>query len=194
VRRAGERSRAVFLDRDGTIIREVDLLRSVRQLRLLPGAADAIRSLNRRGFRVIVVTNQPVIARGWLTEEGVEEIHRVLARRLRRLGAALDAVYFCPHHPQANLLRYRVRCRCRKPGAGLIRRAAREFGIDLSRSFIVGDRTPDILAGERAGVTTLVVGTGYGGRDGKYAVTPDHRARNLREAARIIASLTGRRR
>ena len=188
-----DRTRAVFLDRDGTINREVDVLRNLRQLRLLPGAADAIRRLNRLGFRVIVITNQPVIARGWLSEAGVEEIHRVLAGRLLRLGARLDAVYYCPHHPDANRKKYRARCRCRKPGTGLIARAARDFGIDLSRSFLAGDRTGDILAGNRAGLTTLLLETGYGGRDGKHVARPDHRARNLKEAARIIASLDRRR-
>ena len=182
-------SRAVFLDRDGTINREVNVLRSVRQLRLLPGAAWAIRSLNRRGFLVIVITNQPVIARGWLTEEEVEEIHRVLARRLRRSGAVLDAVYSCPHHPKADRIAYRSRCRCRKPATGLITRAARDFGIDLYRSFLVGDSTRDILAGKRAGVGTVLVETGHGAKDGRYAVMPDRRSKDIRAAARLIASL-----
>lgn len=188
------RSRAVFLDRDGTINREVDVLRDLRQLRLLPGAAHAIRRLNRLGLRVIVITNQPVIARGWQDEAGVEEIHRVLSGRLLRRGARLDAIYYCPHHPHADRKEYRVRCRCRKPGTALIARAARDFGIDLSRSFLAGDSTGDILAGKRAGLTTLLVDTGHGGRDGKHVASPDYRVRNLREAARIIASLHRRRR
>jgi len=188
------RKRAVFLDRDGTINREVDVLRDVRQLRLLPGAGDAIRSLNRRGFLVIVITNQPVIARGWLSRDGVEEIHRVLSERLLRRGARLDAFYYCPHHPHADRIEYRTRCRCRKPGTGLIAKAARDFGIDLSRSFLAGDSTRDILAGKRAGLTTLLLETGYGGKDGKYVVRPDYRARDLRAAVRIIISLNRRRR
>jgi histidinol-phosphate phosphatase family protein len=139
-----------------------------------------------------VITNQPVIARGWLSEAGVEEIHRVLAGRLLRRGARLDAVYYCPHHPHADRKEYRVRCRCRKPGTALIARAARDFGIDLSRSFLAGDSTGDILAGKRAGLTTLLLETGYGGRDGKHVVRPDYRARSLKEAVRIIASLDRR--
>ncbi len=189
--RAG--ARAVFLDRDGTLNREVDVLRDLRQLRLLPGVARALKRLNELGYLAIVVTNQPVIARGWLREEEVEEIHRILAERARRRGARIDAVYYCPHHPRANLPRYRSRCRCRKPGTGLIRRAVRDFGIDTGRSFLVGDRTADILAGERAGLGTILVKTGCAGRDGRHEVRPGWVAEDLAEAVRLIARL-GRRR
>jgi len=182
-------ARAVFLDRDGTINREVHLLRNLRQLRLLPGAAEGIRALNRMGYRVIVVTNQPVVARGWVSEKQLQSIHRTIEERLRRRGARLDAILYCPHHPDANLPRYRLRCRCRKPGTALIRRAARRFGIALGRSFMVGDSTRDILAGQRAGLTTVLLGTGYAGRDGTYPVRPDHLARNLKDAARLLRRL-----
>ena len=185
--------KAVFLDRDGTIIREVDLLKSVSQMRLLPGAAAAIRSLNRLGYRTIVVTNQPVVARGWVSEPELRAIHAEMARRLLRRGARLDAIDYCPHHPHANLPRYRRRCRCRKPGTGMIRRSARRLGVPLRGSFLVGDQTQDILAGRRAGMRTILVATGFGGKDGKYAVAPDHRVRNLKAAAALIAG-RGRRR
>src|SRR4029453_8039511 len=141
------RPRAVFLDRDGTINRVVDLLRRLGQLRLLPGAAEGIRALNRMGYRVIVVTNQPVVARGWMTESRLRSIHRALEARLRRRGARLAAVFYCPHHPDADLPEYRIRCRCRKPATGLIRRAVRELGVATRGSFMVGDSTRDILAG-----------------------------------------------
>ena len=181
--------RAVFLDRDGTINREVDLLREVGQLRLLPGAAEGIRALNRMGYRVIVVTNQSVVARGWVTEAKLQSIHRALEARLRRRGARLDAIFYCPHHPDADLPRYRVRCRCRKPGIGLIRRAGRELGVAMRGSFMVGDSTRDILAGRRARLDTILLGTGYAGKDGKYAVRPDHAASDLASAARLIGRL-----
>ena len=186
-------TRAVFLDRDGTINREVDLLRDPRQLRLLPGAAEGIRALNRMGYRVVVVTNQSVVARGWVSERQLQSIHRSLKERLSRRGARLDAILYCPHHPDADLPRYRIRCRCRKPGTALIRRAAREFGVALRQSFMVGDSTRDILAGRRAGLTTVLLGTGYAGREGKYPVRPDHCARNLKDAARLLRRLEGKR-
>ncbi|PYQ11380.1 MAG: HAD family hydrolase [Acidobacteria bacterium] len=182
-------ARAVFLDRDGTIIREVNHLRDRRQLRLLPRAADGIRAFNRLGYRVIVITNQPVVARGWVSEVQLQSIHRTLLERLARRGARLDAIYYCPHHPDANLARYRVRCRCRKPGTALIRRAMRRFGIRSERSFMVGDGTRDMLAGRRAGLTTVLVGTGYAGRDGSYEVRSDYGVRDLREAARLVRRL-----
>jgi len=186
-------ARAVFLDRDGTINREVDLLRDLRQLRLLPGAAGGIRALNRMGYRVIVITNQPVVARGWLTETQLRSIHRALEARLQRRGARLDAIHYCPHHPHANLPKYRVRCRCRKPGTALIRRAARELGIASGGSFMVGDSTRDILAGRKAGLRTILLATGYGGKDGRYSVQPDHRAADLASAARLIGRLRRKR-
>ena len=187
------RARAVFLDRDGTINREVDLLREIGQLRLLPGAAEGIRTLNKMGYRVIVITNQPVVARGWLTETQLRSIHGALEARLKRRGARLDAILYCPHHPVANLARYRIRCRCRKPGTGLIRRAAREFGVASRGSFMVGDSTRDILAGRRAGLETILLATGYGGKDGKYPIHPDHTAVDLASAARLIGRLRRKR-
>lgn len=179
--------KAVFLDRDGTINREVDVLRNLKQLRILPGTAKAIRKLNLLGFLVIVVTNQSVVARGWLTEKGLDRIHAVLLGRLRRGGGKLDAIYYCPHHPNANLKKYRLECRCRKPNVGLIARALKDFKIDPKKSFMVGDGTRDILTGKRAGLKTILVKTGYAGRDGKHHVQPDFTARNLAQAIKIIS-------
>ncbi len=179
-------NRAVFLDRDGVINREVDVLRSIKQLRLLPNAARAIKKINNLGFLAVIVTNQPVIARGWLTEKEVEEIHAVLGKRLKIGGAKIDAIYSCPHHPNANLKKYRMECSCRKPNTGLIKKAAKELNINLKKSFMVGDRTADILAGKRAGLKTILVKTGYAGKDGRYQVNPDFTAKNLLEAGEII--------
>lgn len=177
---------AAFLDRDGTVIREVDNLESLRQLRLLPGAASAIHSLNRLGFLVILVTNQPVVARGWITQLELEAIHEELRRRLATKDARIDAIYYCPHHPNANLKRYRKSCVCRKPNIGLFRKAAKDFGISMNRSFSIGDRTVDIEAGKRAGLQTILVHTGYKGRDGKYPASPDFKVKNLSQAAALI--------
>ncbi len=153
---------AVFLDRDGTIVREVEYLRSPGQLRLLPRAAAAIRLLNRAGLAVVVTTNQSGIARGLLTEKELEEVHAVLRSRLARRGARIDGIYFCPHHPEAARPEYRRRCRCRKPAPGMLLRAARELDLDLGRCFAIGDSARDIEAGRRAGCRAVLVRTGYG--------------------------------
>jgi len=153
---------AVFLDRDGTIVREVEYMRSLKQLRLLPRAAQAIRRLNEAGLAVVALTNQSGIARGLLSEEDLGRIHAELRRRLARSGARLDAIYYCPHHPDGVRAAYRRRCRCRKPAPGMLRRAAKELGIDLGKSFAVGDSERDLEAGRRVGSRTVLVRTGYG--------------------------------
>lgn len=178
--------RAVFLDRDGTINREVDVLRNVKQLMVLPGAAEAIRRINKLGFLAVIITNQPVVARGWRTERELDEIHAILVRRLGRKGAKIDAVYYCPHHPSANIKKYRMRCSCRKPGIAMIRRAAKRFKINMRGSYMVGDSTRDVFTGKRARLKTILVKTGYAGEDGKYKVKPDFVAKDLLGAAKIV--------
>lgn len=178
--------RAVFLDRDGTINREVNYLRDVRQLRILPNVAEAIRQLNRLEYLVIVISNQPVVARGWLSERGVDEIHDELKKRLTKKNAKIDAIYYCPHHPNAKLNKYRIDCQCRKPNIEMIQKAVNHFKIDLQKSFVIGDRTPDILAAQRAGMRSILVKTGYGGNDNTYNVEPDEVAKNLNDAVTII--------
>jgi len=182
---------AVFLDRDGVINEEVDLLYRVEQLRLLPGAAEAIQQLNEHGIKVIVVTNQPVVARGLCTEQDMEEIHEVLQRMLNEKGAHLDAIYYCPYHENADLPKYRKACPDRKPNIGMLQKATRQFNLDLQNSFMVGDRTVDIQTGINAGCRTILVKTGYGGTDGKYGARPDYVCKDLRETVDlIINSLT----
>jgi len=177
---------AAFLDRDGTIIRQVELMHKVSQLKLLPGASDAIRLLNEKGIPVVVVTNQPVVARGIASEQDVEHLHQELNRRLQRRGAHIDAFYFCPHHPNATLEKYRTRCSCRKPEPGMILQAALEHGIKLSQSVMIGDTTQDVLTGRQAGTRTILVRTGHGGRDPwQYECVPDWTANNLLEAANL---------
>lgn len=186
------KTKAVFLDRDGTINIEVDLLRRLDQLRILPGAARAIKRLNRLGFLVVVITNQAVVARGWMTEKEVDEVHAVLIQRLNKRGAKIDAVYSCPHHPNANLKKYRILCKCRKPNIGMIMRAVKRFNIDRKKSFMIGDATRDILAGKRAKLKTILVRTGHAGLDGNYVVHADYEAKNLGEAVNIIKKTAGR--
>ena len=185
------RPQAVFLDRDGVLNEEVDLLFRVEQLRLIPGSARAVRALNRAGIPAIVVTNQPVVARNLCSEEELCRIHEALGDLLfREAGARLDAVYYCPHHPETphpdGNPAYRIPCTCRKPNTGMLTRAAGEFGLDLARCILVGDTTRDMETGGRAGMTTLLVQTGYGGRDGKFQAKGHLTFRDLEEAVAWI--------
>jgi D-glycero-D-manno-heptose 1,7-bisphosphate phosphatase len=151
---------AIFLDRDGVIVEDVDALLRPDQLALMPGAAEAVRRAEASGRAVVVVTNQPVVARGLVDEDGVRAVHEALDAMLRARGARVDAFYFCPHHPRATIERYRVACDCRKPRPGLLTRAASELGLDLGASVMVGDRLSDVTAGARAGCKTVLVTTG----------------------------------
>jgi D-glycero-D-manno-heptose 1,7-bisphosphate phosphatase len=153
---------AVFLDRDGTVIEEIGYLDRVERLSLYPFSIDAIRVLNRSGFRVVLVTNQSGIARGFFTEAIVDEVHRHMAALLAEGGAHIDAYYYCPHHPDGTIEPYAQRCECRKPARGLVDRAVDAFGIDPRRSFVVGDRWLDVELARTVGGRGILVRTGYG--------------------------------
>lgn len=175
---------AVFLDRDGTINEEMGYINHMSRFRLLPEAGPAIRRLNEAGLQVVVVTNQSGAARGYFPPALVEEVHRHLEDLLAREGARVDAIYTCLHAPDAG-------CSCRKPRPGLLLRAAEELGLDLSRSYLVGDRYVDIQTAAQAGVQGILVLTGYG--LGEYEqfhhshpAQPVHVAQNLLEAAEFI--------
>jgi D-glycero-D-manno-heptose 1,7-bisphosphate phosphatase len=155
---------AVFLDRDGTINEEVSFLRSLKDLKLIAGAASAVRLLNDQGLPICIISNQSGVARGFLTEEELVPIHQKLESELGRSGAWVDRIYYCPHHPTEGKPPYDVVCECRKPATGMLERGAQELGIDLSCSFVVGDRIVDIQAGKAVGATTILVQTGYGER------------------------------
>lgn len=152
----------VLLDRDGVINEEVDYLTNPKQIRLVAGASLAIHILNRRGVPVIVVTNQPSVGRDCLSEEQVNDIHCALSTKLAQENACVDRFYYCPHHPMAKLDAYRVDCECRKPKPGLLLQAARDFDLDLSRSYMIGDKVSDLVAGRNAGCRVILVRIGYG--------------------------------
>jgi D-glycero-D-manno-heptose 1,7-bisphosphate phosphatase len=154
--------KAVFVDRDGTVTREGEWIRHPGALELVPGAAQAIRRLHEAGFLVVMVTNQSAVARGLITEEQLEVIHESLRALLSREGARLDAIYACPHHPTEGVGAYKIDCECRKPEPGLMLRARDEMGIDLARSWCIGDMERDLEAGRRAGVRGILVATGKG--------------------------------
>lgn len=154
---------AVFLDRDGTLVEEVDYLIDPGQVRLIPGAAAAVRRLNQAGWPVVIVTNQSMIARGMANERQLGRIHARLAELLNAEGARLDGIYYCPHHPELGEPPYRAACDCRKPLPGLLRQAARELDLDLAQSAMIGDSLRDLAAGQAAGCRQLVlVRTGHG--------------------------------
>ncbi len=181
--------RAVFLDRDGTLIEEAGYINRIERLEFYPWSRDAVRLLNRAGFRAIVVTNQAGVARGYADEPFVRRAHAYLDEQIRLGGGEVDGYYYCPHHPEASVKEYRRTCECRKPAPGMFLQAAREHDIDLSRSFAVGDRWHDIEAAQRAGVTAVLVLTGYGASEvtkPKPGATPAHVADNLIDATTWI--------
>ena len=153
---------AVFLDRDGTLIEEVGYLDRPERVELYAYTADAIRALNRAGLRTVIVTNQSGVARGFFAESMVHAVHAHIERLLAQAGAYIDAYYYCPHHPDGKVAQYTRACDCRKPGRGLVDRAARELGIDPGRSFVVGDRWLDVGLAREVGAAGVLVRTGYG--------------------------------
>ena len=163
------KQKAVFLDRDGTINKYVGFLRDIDEFELLPGVAEAVRKINASGYLAIVATNQPVIARGEVTREELGEIHNKMETLLGKEGAYLDAIYYCPHHPDkgydGEVPELKVECECRKPKPGMLINAAIDLNIDLSSSWVVGDGENDIEAGKSAGCRTALIGNGTYGQD-----------------------------
>ncbi len=186
--------RAVFLDRDGVLIEDVHLLTRSDDIHILEGVPQALKKLKAAGFKLIVISNQSVVARRLLTEKEVLTLQTEVERLLRKTGAPnLDGFYFCPHHPSATLQKYRVVCNCRKPRPGLLLQATKEHDLDLSASIVIGDRITDIIAGDRAGCRTILV------KKGEYvlpiietvepiddSVTSDYACADLRAAVEWI--------
>ena len=182
---------AVFLDRDGTINEQMGYINHLSRFHLLPGVARAIRLLNDHSIPVFVVTNQSGLARGYFPETVLAAVHEALVERLQAEGAQLDGVYVCPHHPEAKEERYRLDCRCRKPKPGLFLQAAVEHDLELSRSYVVGDRWSDLKAAAACGAKGVWVLTGYGRGDYEYigpqqAIQPSHVALDLLAAVQWI--------
>lgn len=163
------KQKAIFLDRDGTINKYVGFLRNIDEFELIGGVADTIKDINASGYLAIVVTNQPVIARGEVTYAELEEIHNKMETLLGYEGAFVDGIYFCPHHPhkgfEGEIPELKFDCECRKPKAGMLIKAAKDFNIDLSKSIMIGDGENDIKAGKAAGCKTVLIGEGDFGQD-----------------------------
>lgn len=176
---------AVFMDRDGTITEEMGYLQEPEKLRLIPCSGEVIRSLNEKEILAIVVSNQSGVARGYFSEEAVKKIHRKLERLLKKEGAYLDGIYYCPHHPKFGSPKYRKNCNCRKPKPGMLLKAAKRFNLDLKRCYIIGDKVDDIKLARNVRAKGILVLTGYGQKSSKR-VKPDHTAKDLYHAVQWI--------
>jgi rfaE bifunctional protein nucleotidyltransferase chain/domain len=173
---------AVFIDRDGTINEHVEYLSEPSKFREIPGAYKGIKRLQDLGFRIVVVTNQAGIGLGYFSREDLYAVNREMMKQASQQGCSFDKIYFCPHSKADN-------CECRKPGTYFIERAERDLSIDVRKSFVIGDMTSDIKFGLDAGAQTVLVKTGRGGEDGMFSVVPHHTAKDLLEAAEVIAGL-----
>jgi D-glycero-D-manno-heptose 1,7-bisphosphate phosphatase len=175
------------MDRDGCLIEEMGYINHPSRVRLLPRTPAAVARLNRAGIAAVMATNQAGIARDYFSEETLEAVNAEVERQLADHGANLDALYVCTHHPTAGQAPYRDACGCRKPKPGLLLRAAAEMNLDLSRSVMIGDKPSDVAAGQAAGVSTVLVLTGYGRGEWEYrrhewTLGPDHVAEDLFDA------------
>jgi len=184
------RRKAIFIDRDGTINQDFGHIRSPDQIELIEKSAQAIKSFNNAGFLVIVITNQPVLARGECSFGVLEEIHAKLEIMLGNYGAYLDDILFCPHHPDkgfdGEVSELKKKCLCRKPESGLINLAIKKYNIDLADSWLIGDMTSDIELANRLSIKSILVRSGFAGKDRKFKSEPDYIVDNLFKASKII--------
>ncbi len=184
------RQRAIFLDRDGTMNVSKGFISNADDLELIPGTIEAIKAINKSGALAIVITNQPVIARGECSFEELHNIHNKLKTLLGEKGAFVDDIFYCPHHPdkgfEGEIPELKFDCECRKPKTGMIDEAVKKYNIDLSKSYMVGDSTMDLELARNAGVKSVLVDTGFAGNDGKYDRSCDIEAKNLLDAVEKI--------
>ncbi|PKL35232.1 MAG: D,D-heptose 1,7-bisphosphate phosphatase [Spirochaetae bacterium HGW-Spirochaetae-1] len=187
--------RGLFFDKDGVLTIDKGVGKNIFEMELYPASADTIAYFRNLGFQIFVITNQPVVARGIISEEKLLAYFETLKQELlkKNLSSIIDRIYYCPHHPSANLEKYRIRCECRKPKPGMLISASREFDIDLTRSYMIGDRITDIVAGSAAGCKTVQCLTGRHEdplieTDMVFnrGIEPDHRILNLEELKQII--------
>ena len=188
-----KKRKAIFLDRDGTLNRDVGYITHLDDYELLPRAAAAVKKINDAGFLVILVTNQAGVARGYFPESMIEEVHAKLRKELKLENANLDAIYFCPHVPLGTENPFSKECEMRKPKPGMILRAAHEFDVDLNESFMIGDKYSDLESGWSAGCRSALVLTGYGRGEfetnrKKWLREPDYVAEDVYHAIELIFS------
>lgn len=181
IEKSGYRKPAVFLDRDGVLTEEKSYIASIEALSIFPYAVECIRQIHQKGYWAIVISNQSGIARGMFTEDALQGMNEYLKR-----NSGVDAVYYCPHHPDGKVRQYRKICKCRKPEIGLFEQACRDFAIDMDRSYMIGDRAGDILAGKKAGIKTVLLESGYGTARLEENVTPDYILVDLRDVMSLL--------
>lgn len=181
IHKANFRRPAVFLDRDGVLTEETGYVDSVEKLRIFPYAAECIRKIHEKGYYAIVITNQSGVARGLFTEVKLQEMNRYLQQ-----CTGVDAVFYCPHHPEGIVEEYRIECSCRKPAIGMFQNACRRFDIDMTNSYMVGDRAGDIIAGQNMGIKTILLESGYGTARLEEDIMPDYVANDLRSVLEIL--------
>jgi D-glycero-D-manno-heptose 1,7-bisphosphate phosphatase len=184
--------KVVFLDRDGTLCEEVGYLSSVDQMKLIPRSGEAVALLNRKGFKVVIITNQAGVARGFFPEAILEDLHAQMIRLLKAEGAEVDGIYYCPHHPTDGSPPYLRECNCRKPATGLLEKAAADLNLDLSSAFMIGDHFSDVECGQRIGAETVLLLTGHGqealAKKESWPKPPSHIAADLYEAVQWVLS------
>lgn len=173
---------AVFLDRDGVLTKEKSYVTSVDDLEIFPYVRQCIQDIRQKGYWTIVVTNQSAVARGMLAEAVLCRMNDYLCQK-----TGVDAVYYCPHHPRAEVEAYRIKCSCRKPQPGMFLQAMKDFSIDKERSYMVGDRAVDILAGKQIGLKTILLESGYGLKKLEFDVEPDYVLEDLRKVCQLLS-------
>ncbi|MCF6147561.1 MAG: HAD family hydrolase [Candidatus Kuenenia sp.] len=181
-----KKNKAVFLDRDGTIVAHIPYLNSPRQLKLLPHAVEGIRLFKEHGYLVIVVTNQSGIARGYFDEESLMQIHDKLKKILTQEKAEVDDIYYCPHYAEGIVEQYKVHCECRKPRPKMLFDAAKQYNIDLSQSIMIGDSQVDVLVGKEAGCKSIFIRDANQVSNGGLHFGADYVVKDLLEAALLV--------
>lgn len=186
-----EKRRAVFLDRDGTINEEVGYVNHFSRFRFIKGVFKGLKLINRLGLLTIVITNQGGVARGFFDEKFLKRLHTRMLNSIKKAGAKIDKIYYCPHNPNGSVKKYAIRCNCRKPATGLVEKAVKDFNISLENSYYIGDQKRDIEFGKRLGLITILVKTGYGKGEIYFKkfnrrFKPDYIAEDLLDAAQWI--------
>lgn len=182
---SSKQSPAIFLDRDGTINEEVSYLHEPERFKIIPNAVNGIKKLQDMGYKIIIISNQPGIGMGYYTKEDFYRVNRKMLTIFSKEGILVDKIYFCPHSKSEA-------CSCRKPDQELIKRAEKDLNIDIKRSIFIGDKTSDIEAGRRAGMKTILVMTGFAGKDGEFDAIPDKKVEDISEAAETILEMERR--
>jgi len=179
----------IFLDKDGTLLEDVPYNVDPQQMRWAPGAAECLRRLHARGYRLVVISNQSGVARGFFGEDALQAVRKRLESMFSEVGTPLAGFYYCPHHPEGKVAAYATACRCRKPAPGMLLHAAEELGLDLEQSWMIGDILDDVEAGRQAGCRTILVDNGH---ETLWEITPqripDRLARDLVDAAEMVLS------